>query len=128
MSDEETKRTKVIESLRRLLDSLLAAIETRLELFGVEFKVEKYRLIELLFLTAVAVCFGMMAVVLFAITLVLLVPEEYRIHVVAGVCLVSAFGTLGSVLRLRARLKNPPPFADTLAQLKKDREWFTSKK
>lgn len=127
MSDPAPANPNLFGALRRLLGSLLATIENRLQLFAVEFKTEKYRLVELIVLTLLAVFFGLMAVVLFAITLVMLVPAEYQLHVVAGVGLLSALGALVTAWRVRARLKAAAPFNETLAQLQKDREWFSTK-
>jgi len=128
MSDPESSGTTTTGAIRRVLDSVLAVIENRLQLLAVEFKLEKCRLIDLLVLTLCALFFGIVAVILLAVTLLLLVPVDYRTHVVAGMGLLCAIIAIASVARMRARLKQPPPFQETLTQLKKDREWFTAKK
>ncbi|MBN2505677.1 MAG: phage holin family protein [Verrucomicrobia bacterium] len=127
-SDPDSSRSPAVGSLRRVLDSVLAVAENRLELLATEFRLEKCRLIALLVLTVCAVFFGVLAVSLLAVTLVLLVPVAYRTHVVAGICLVCAVAALASVLQLRTRLRQPPPFRETLQQLKKDRQWFTARR
>ena len=128
MSDSESFRSSATGSIRRVLDSLLAVVENRLHLFAIEFKIEKCRVVELLVLAVCALFFGILAGILLAVTLVLLVAVEYRIYVIAGLCLVCAIAAIASLRRLRARLKEPPPFRESVAQLKKDREWFTTRK
>ena len=128
MSDSGSTRSPLVDTMRRLIDGLLAAAEGRLQLLVVEYTLEKYRLLDLLLLAAMAAFFGIMTVIFFAVALLLLVPLDYRLHVVAAVCLISALVALAAAFRLRSRLKSPPPFGETIAQLKKDREWFTTRK
>lgn len=125
---ETSRPASLMETVRRFLDGLLATAENRLQLLIVEYTIEKHRLVDVLVLAAVGAFFGLMTVILFAVTLVLLVPADYRLHLIAGVCLLSALAAATAAYRLRSRLKSPPPFSETLAQLKKDREWFTTRK
>ena len=58
MTDSDRTSNGLFASARRLLDGGLATVENRLELFSVELKEEKLRLLELLLLTAGAVFFA----------------------------------------------------------------------
>lgn len=129
MSDSEQERPKgLFASFKALGDSLLAAIQTRLELLSVELQEEKWRLIELLVLTAAAIFFSMVAVVVVTVAIVLLVGDEARPYVLLAFCLFYTLVAALSFRGIRDRLKNRPlPFAGTLAELKKDRECLKSR-
>jgi uncharacterized membrane protein YqjE len=119
----------LFDSLRRLLDSGLGLVQNRLELFALEFREEKARVTFLLFWTAAAAVFGLMALLLITATIVMWVPPQTRIWVLLGFSLLYLFGMIGAVLGVRHHLKHrPPPFATTLAELKKDRQWLGSRK
>jgi uncharacterized membrane protein YqjE len=70
-----------------------------------------------------------LAVLTITITIVVLVGDAARPFVLVGFCVLYSLGAWGALRGLRNRLQNRPrPFAATLDELKKDREWLTSRK
>lgn len=124
MAEPDQRSPGLMESARRILDTGLAAVQNRLELFATELREEKCRLIEILVLASIAVFMGMMAVTFVTLTIVVYFFRENAL--VAALICVSLFYLITGVvagLGLKHRLtKGPIPFNDTLAELKKDRE------
>ena len=107
----------------------LAIVENRLALVAVEFSEEKLRLVEVLFWVSLFLLLGLMSVLLLTLTVVLLCGEGARLLVLAAFSLVYLSGTVGAFLILRQRLKNwPAPFAETIAEIRKDRECLRAPK
>ena len=70
-----------------------------------------------------AIVLGLMAITTATFTIVFLVSESMRVSVLAGFCLFYILAAAGAYRGLKKRLKHhPPPFADSLSQIKKDRE------
>ena len=115
-------------SIASLGTSLLGLAHTRLSLAAVEFDEERTRLFDRLLLTLVAVlCFAMAALVL-SMLVVVWFWDTYRITAlvaVLGAWLVAG-GTAVVQLR-RAQKAAPAPFAATLAELQRDREWIAGR-
>lgn len=112
-------------SLRRLGDSLMGLIETRLDILSLEWAEERASLTRLLLVVlAILVCLQL-ALVFGLLFLLLIVGEEHRVAVlgIAALALVLAAG--GGALWLRSWLKRRSPmFETTIAELRKDREWI----
>lgn len=129
MSSGEPEHKGLFASLRALGDSLVTAIQTRLELLSVELQEEKWRLVELLVLTAAAIFFGIVSVVVVTIAIVMMVSPEARPYVLVGFSVLYMLATIASMRGIRDRLKNRPlPFSGTIAELKKDGECLKSRK
>lgn len=109
-------------TLRRLGETFLSIFHNRLELMTLELKEEKYWAVGTLMLAVIAAGLGFTSIVAVLITVAVLVPDEARAWVMIGICAVVIGALLFCVLRLRAKLKRPPMFSDTLEQLKKDIE------
>jgi len=125
MKGVEQHTPGLIDSGRRLLDHALGAFHNRVELFAVQFKEEKTNAVDLLLCLFAALFFAMMTVVVLTATVVLLFPQDKRVYAAGAFCLLYLIGTLWSLLRLKARLKQTGvPFAETINELKKDREWI----
>jgi len=123
MTDSDRTSNGLFASARRLLDGGLATVENRLELFSVELKEEKLRLLDLLLLTAGAVFFAVMALTTVTIGVVVLFWESARGYVLGAFSLIYATAAVWSFLKLRNKLRNGPmPFSDSLSEIKKDRE------
>lgn len=129
MSESDPKAAGLLGSIRRMLDTVLEMLQTRIELFAVELREERVRFLQLLLWAAAVLFSGMMTVLLFTATILLLFEGRARIYAAAAFTVVYLSGALGLFWRLRQRLKNgPQPFAETLSQLKKDRECLKSLK
>jgi uncharacterized membrane protein YqjE len=109
--------------------SLLALVENRVQLFAVELQLERLRFLETVLKFALAVSLAMVGLLLGTLTLALYVWQVARY---AGLVVMTLlFLGAGAFLlwRLKESLRqSPTPFEQTLNQLKKDREWFTTKK
>jgi len=115
-------------SARRLADNALAAVQTRLELFALELREEKTSAIELLIWVCTALFFGMMAFIVLTATIILLFHDKWRLVAAGGFFVLYVAGALWAYMRLKVRLKNQnTPFADTINEFKKDREWLQPK-
>lgn len=113
----------LLESLRRLAGTLVAIVQTRLELLSNEVEEEAWRMGQLFALALAAmVCFGVAALV-FAALVVVLFWDSHPLAALTGLgCLYLALGVL-AVLAMRARLRaRSGLFASSLAELAKDRQ------
>jgi len=123
MAEPDPNPAGLFASLRRLLDNTLALVQNRLELFALELKEEKCRFIEILVWASAVILLGVMAVMMVTLTVVFLFWESARVFVLAGFCLLYVLGAIAAFVGLRRRLKNQPlPFAESLNEIKKDRE------
>lgn len=106
-----------------------SALQNRGELFLVELQEEKNRVIEL-FIWAAAICFfGVMFIVVLTATIIFLVPEDQRVYAAGGFAVFYLVCSILALLNLKALVKSASlPFADTISEVKKDREWLESLK
>ena len=116
-------------SIRKAFDDGLAAVQNRVELFGLELREEKWRFIETVVLVLGAFFLAMMAVLLLSATVLFSFKDEARIYVAAALCAANLFGAGWAFLSVKKRVKgDPAAFSETAAQLRKDREWLDSLK
>jgi uncharacterized membrane protein YqjE len=110
--------------LRRIVNTILAALHNRVQLFGLEFREEKLRLAEALVLGAVAFFFAQLGLLLLTLALAFFFSDK-AVWVIALCGLLYLLIALGCAATLRHQLRHrPPPFSGTVAELKKDREWL----
>lgn len=129
MGDSEQNSKGLLSSLRNLLETGLAGLQNRIELFAVELREEKCRLIEILLWATAAVFLGMMAVTFVTLAIVIYFWPHARVAALIGVSLFYVATALAAFYGLRTRLtKGPLPFDDTLREIKKDRECLRSQK
>ncbi len=121
MSDAAETNPGVWASLKRGLDALLATTHNRVQLFAVELQEEKCRLVEAILCAAAVVSFGLMALSLVTITVIVLCWEKGLVPALAGLSTLYLLGTGLAWRALQARLKARSAFASTLDELKKDR-------
>ncbi len=121
MAEADETTLGVWASLRRILDTLLATAQNRVELFAVELQEEKCRLVEAILCTAAVAACGMMTLSLATFTIVVLFWEKGRLAVLGGLCGLYLVGTVLAWRALQRRLKARSAFADTLGELSKDR-------
>jgi len=118
-----------LASIRKAFDDGLAVIQSRVELFGLELREEKWRFLETVVLILAAFFLAMMGVLLLSATLLFSVEDEARIYVAAALCAASLLGAGWAFLSVKKRVKGDPgAFSETAAQLRKDREWLDSLK
>lgn len=115
----------ILESLRRLGRSGLAVLHNRVELFSVELEEQKVRLVRVLILAGAVIFLGNTALLTVSAAIVMLAGEKVREAVLIGLCVFYILATLAAFLALRKELRSaPPPFRDTMAELKKDTDWL----
>jgi len=129
MSEGEPPPGGVLDSFRRLCDSGLAQLQNRIELFSVELQEEKARLLRTVVLAAGVFFLAGVAVVMVTLTIIWLAGESARMPLLILFSVLYLAGAVAGFLALRKLiLSTPPPFQDTISELKKDRDWLSSRK
>lgn len=121
MNESPQNNGGILASLRGMLDGGLAIAQNRVELFAVELREEKCRLIEAIILASAVVAFGIMTLTLLTFLIVTLFWDNARIAALVILCLVYSLAMLLAWRGLRSRLANRTSFSGTLGELRKDR-------
>jgi uncharacterized membrane protein YqjE len=121
VSEATDTKPGVWASLKRILDTLLATAQNRVELFAVELQEEKCRVVEAMLCAAALASFGMMTLSLLTFTVVILFWENGRMIALGGLSMLYLVGTTLAWRALQSRLKAGSAFAGTVEELKKDR-------
>lgn len=118
-----SRGTGLLDSLRRLVATLLDIVHTRVEIVATEFEEERERIRELVLFGFLALFFAGFGFLLLTLFIIVLFWDTYRVFAVGGFALLYlGLGVLAAAT-LRQRLKTRPRlFAATLAELAKDRE------
>lgn len=114
-------RGGLLQSIKHLAGSVLAAAQTRLEILATEIEEERLRLEQLLLLTlAAAFCLGM-ALVLSVAFVVIYFWDTHRLLTVAvfAAAFLAAAAAFGGILRAKVQTR-PKPFPVTRDELAKD--------
>jgi uncharacterized membrane protein YqjE len=122
MTTEEAGHSEsLIDSLRDLARTVVALVETRIEIFASEIDEERARLARVLVLAVVAAfCLGL-AVVLLVLLVAVVFWDTNRLLAVGVIAGVFALGALAALLALRSAIRQRPKFLSaTLAELRKD--------
>lgn len=117
-----------LESLRRLGQSSSALLSNRFELFTVELQEEKLRLLKLLLWLGFAATIGVAGVLVgvFALAFWLWATAGYSGLVALALAALAVAG--GIIWRIRRRMQvGPTPFAQTVAEFRKDGECLRNK-
>lgn len=110
-----------LDSARALGASLLALLQARVELAGVELAEEAEHGKRLVVLAVVAAFFLGAGLVLFAFLVVVLFWETHRLAAIAGVTLAYSGVGAWALLRLRRIARErPPPFSATRSEFRND--------
>lgn len=121
MSEADEPKPGVWVSLKRILDTLLATVQNRVELFAVELQEEKRRMVEALLCAAAFAAFGMMALSLVTFGIIMLFWENGRLYALAVLIVLHLIGAVVAWRALQARLNCKSALTDTLEEIKKDR-------
>jgi uncharacterized membrane protein YqjE len=114
-----------MESLKRMVDTLLSIVQTRLELLSTELEEERVRIGQLLLYGAIAFFFFGMSILLLTVFIVVAFWNSHLMLVLAGLIVFFFFAGLFAwfafrqVARKRFRL-----FSSSLDELAEDRDWF----
>jgi len=114
---------------RKVVVTGFAALYNRGELLQIELQEEKNRVVEL-FIWAGTVCIlGLLFLLVLTATVILLFSEAYRVYAAGAFCVLYLLGAVLAFLNLKALIKDATlPLANTMAEVKKDREWLESLK
>jgi len=113
----------LVGSVRRLTDSTIALLKNRAELAILELQEEKARLISASLWGGLFIFSSLMAVMAMTCTLIFLFWDQ-KLNVAIALLVLYLIGIVAAFFLLKRRLKTPAPFAETVAQLKKDRAWL----
>jgi uncharacterized membrane protein YqjE len=115
-------------SLRRIGDSLLGLVQNRFELFAAELREEKLRAVSLLLWLGGALALGAAGLLVGMGALALFLWEAAGYVGLAGLALAALMSAAGIVWTIRRRIHTGPgPFAETIAEFKRDRECLLQK-
>jgi len=118
----------LFSSVKRLLNTALAGVENRIELFLVELREERFRVFDALLLGCAAAVLGFVALLTVTVTLVVIFWDSARVPVLVILSVCYSLGAIGALWRLTIRLRNWSSFSATLDELKKDRACFEEKR
>jgi len=128
MDESATPPPGRLESMRRIGDSALAILRTRLELVSLEIREEKLRALDLLLRAAAATIFGVLTMVSATALVVLVFWNRSPVLTLGLLTAVYALATVAAGWSLKRRVESSPsPFADTVAEFKKDCECWPKK-
>lgn len=111
-----------VKSLASLGESLLGALQERLELVSIELAEEKYRFVRLVIWLGAAVFAGGMALTFATLTIVYLLWDSARLAALIGFTVLYGGALAWVVTMLRRQfIHQPKPFEATLGSLAEDR-------
>lgn len=123
----DTDGTGPVDLARQVVAQSLKLLTTRLELFTLELHEERqhaFRSLLLLAGGALALVIGLMVLLVAGL---LALPPEWRPWAGAAVGLILTTTGTALVIRCRRLMRDrTPPFAATLAELERDRDWIRS--
>jgi uncharacterized membrane protein YqjE len=121
MTNGEQRPPGMFDSLRRLGDTALGALQNRVELFAVELAEEKRWLVATLVWTVASIFFVALAAVTITATIVVLCPPRLRPFVLIGFSVLYTVAALVAIGKARNQTKDRDlPLASTISELKKD--------
>jgi uncharacterized membrane protein YqjE len=117
----------ILSSLRRVLQTVVAIVGNRAELFAVEVREEAVRWLIALMLVAALVALGTLTLALITLTIVVLCWPDHPVAALVGLSVAYLAATVMVAARLRWRLHHWPTFSATVAELKKDKSCLEEK-
>jgi uncharacterized membrane protein YqjE len=125
-SDTDTRTVGLLNSLRRVLSTLIEIVQTRVELVVTELEEQKLRAAQLVMLSFLALFFFSLAIIFGTLAVVMAYWDRNPVAVLGG--FAALYLTLAIVIGLiwRARAKaRPRLLSATLAEFAHDREELT---
>jgi len=111
----------IAESVGRLGATLVAMVQTRLELAAVEVEEESQRLLGYLLFSLLALVLFGMAMLLVAFLIIVIFWDSYRIPAVAGLAVLFAGAGALVALKVKAGFASKPRLLEhTFAEMRKD--------
>ncbi|MDE3084656.1 MAG: phage holin family protein [Verrucomicrobiota bacterium] len=116
-------------SLQQLGDSLVCAVQARVELLSTELQEEKFRVLKSLVLIGAAIFTGAMMFTFASVAVVYALPERARLIALIIITLLYAVAFVAIFVSLRRYLAGlSRPFEDTIQELTVDRGCFQPRK
>lgn len=125
MTEPASSPDGILTSLRRLVAFGNGMFRSRTELFAIELEEERRAVLEVIILTGCAMIFGTLGLALASAAVILVSSPEYRPYVAAALAVVYGAGVFVVWRRINKLLRRRP-FDESLNQMKKDWECFTS--
>ena len=111
----------IVQSGRRILAILVGMVRTRLGILAIELMEEKSRIWLMLVLTALALIFASMALLMLSLLVVVAFWDDNRLLAIGGLLAFYIAATTAALLFLRHKAKlGSALFAGTLSELSKD--------
>jgi uncharacterized membrane protein YqjE len=111
----------IVQSGRRILAILVTMVRTRLGLLAVELMEEKSRIWLMLVLTALALIFASMALLMLSLLVIVAFWDDNRLLAIGALLVFYLAAAAASLLALRHKAKmGSPLFSHTLRELSKD--------
>jgi len=125
----ETPQTEsgLLGSVKQMLQTASQLLESRAELFLLELKEERVRVMAVLLLALAGGIFALMTLLLATFTIVIVFWDTYRIPVLVALIVVYGAGAVAAFVSLRRRLCRWRAFTASLEQIKKDRACLETK-
>lgn len=125
MEENQANSGGLIASAKRLGQSFLGLLQTRIELLGVELQEEKVRALDLLAWLTAAIALAVAAILLAIGTLALFLWHQAGYAGLIGLTIaVGAAAVTMFVVMRRKLVRGPLPFEATTAEFRKDMEWL----
>ena len=115
------RREGFFASLRRLLKTVSAIAQNRLDLFLVELQEARWQFFDVLLLLGAVLLLASMTLMVLTVTIVVLCLNAGRFDLLIALMLLYLVATMAAFWRLRTRLKDWAPFSATLTEIKKDK-------
>jgi len=125
----ETQQTGggLLSPVKQMLQTASQLLESRVELFLLEAKEERVRLVSALLLALAGGICVLMMLVLVTFTIVVVFWNEHRVAVLVVLTAAYAAGGVSALVSLRRRLRQWHSFSASLDQIKKDRACLETK-
>ncbi|HEX6998818.1 MAG TPA: phage holin family protein [Gammaproteobacteria bacterium] len=118
----------LLRSVGRLLATLVAIAQTRVELLTTELQAEMHSVAQIMLWTLVALLAAAMGLFLTALGIVFVFWDTHRLAAAAGVTAAFFAIAVAALLVLRTKVRSRPPLLGaTLAELARDREQLASR-
>lgn len=118
----------LMESLQRMAETLLAILQTRLELLSSEIEEERLRIGQILLYGSIALFFSGLAIVLLMAFILALFWDDHRLLVLGGfAALFFVAGLLAWDTVRRVARERPKLFSVSLAELADDRDRLSAR-
>jgi uncharacterized membrane protein YqjE len=106
----------------------LGALQNRGELLSVEWQEEKARLTEVIVWAIVATFLAVLGLGMLTAFIIFLFPAELRVYALAGFAVLYLAGAIIAWVSMRGLLTKQEPFAESIAQIRKDAACLDSSK